>query len=797
MRVLILLVLIAASEGAVLAQGSGTLSGRVRHDGKPVQGATVSLGKNGNFAHGHQTQTDSRGEFTFSNIEVGSYTVKAFFNLSDRWLQRLGKAYLEAQLVVSIGESSTQSVELELEATDISGEIRIRETVVVSAAQTQPLEQVSKTVNTITGQEMRDRADFTLVDSLRTIPGFRIQQLGGFGRTASIKSRGLRNQDTAVLIDGIRFRDPGSITGDATPFLSDLTLTSVSRVEVLRGAGSSLYGTNAVGGTVDIQTPAAVSGLHGQVSAAAGGLGLGRFRANLSYGTDENKFGITGGFSRTAYTKGLDGQDNAGNTNLQTRIDYNPLSRTNISGRIFLSDADVRLNVGPDTLGSDLPPSTVIDAHEGVNFIPDRNDPDSIQNSRFFVGQFSVKHAFSSKFVLNGYHQGLVTKRRNVDGLLGPGDFQSEFTSSFGGTIQTSNVHATWTPTGSNTFTGGYEFESEHFRNEGSTPNATDNFWTRAGQRSNTLYAQHLASFFDGRLQLAGGGRVQFFSLGRPEFSETDGPYTNFPLSDPPTAYTFDGSASYFIPRTGTKFRVHLGNGYRVPSLYERFGTFFFFGSFFPQGNPGLEPERSLGIDAGVEQYFADDKVKASATYFYTRIKDEITYLPTDDFGAPAYYNFDRHFSRGFETSIEIKPTNTTNVFASYTFTNSDVRNFSRPTITTLLGTDTKVFGIPDHQFTVVATQRIDRFWVSLDLLATSSYLAPIFSSETFARYIYRFGGNRRVDLTAGYTFPLKNKGSSTVRVFGTIENVFDHQYFEYGFRTAGRNARVGLSFGF
>ena len=133
----------------------------------------------------------------------------------------------------------------------------IRETVTVSADLPQPIDEVSKTVNVIGGQEMRERADFSLVESLRTIPGFRIQQLGGFGRTATIKTRGLRNQDAAILLDGVRLRDASAITGDASPFLGDITLTSVSRVEVLRGSGSSLYGTNSIGGTVNFLTPQA------------------------------------------------------------------------------------------------------------------------------------------------------------------------------------------------------------------------------------------------------------------------------------------------------------------------------------------------------------------------------------------------------------------------------------------------------------------------------------------------------------------------------------------------------------
>src|SRR5206468_10280152 len=136
------------------------------------------------------------------------------------------------------------------------------------------------------------RADFSLVEALQTIPGFRVQQLGGFGRTASIKTRGLRNQDTAVLIDGIRFRDASAITGDASPFLSDFTLTSVDRVEVLRGSGSSLYGTNAIGGVVDFETPTAKSGTHAQIGSAAGGLGVGRFRGVPSRGPKDGRFGL-------------------------------------------------------------------------------------------------------------------------------------------------------------------------------------------------------------------------------------------------------------------------------------------------------------------------------------------------------------------------------------------------------------------------------------------------------------------------------------------------------------------------
>ncbi len=676
----------------------------------------------------------------------------------------------------------------------------IRETVTVSADSVQPIDEVSKTVNVIGGQEMRERADFSLIESLRSIPGFRIQQLGGFGRTATIKTRGLRNQDTAILLDGVRIRDAAAITGDASPFLGDITLTSVSRVEVLRGSGSSLYGTNSIGGTVNFLTPRAPNGWHGQLSGAFGGLGLGRFRGNTSYGSGDGKFGFNVGVSRTAYTKGIDGEDNASNTNFQPRFDFRPTDRTNISARVFLSDASVRLNSSPDTFGT-LPATnrTVINALEGTNFVADANDPDAIQKGKFLSGVVSVSHVFTSELSVNGYYSGLDTQRRNDNGPLGVG-FQSASTSFFDGLIQTANVTLNWTPNTTHDVKFGYEFEHEKYGNDGSTPDGSGNFFSRANQSSSTVFAQDLISLYGGRLHLAGGVRAQFFSLDDPRFSLVNAPYSGVALANPPAAYTFDGAASYFFRSRGTKIRAHVGNGYRVPSLYERFGTFFSsFGtpSFIALGDPNLKPEKSIAFDGGIEQEIVDGKAKLSAVYFYTKLIDTVGYgNVVPDIGSTqrpfgGYINQKGGIARGGEFSGTFKPSGSTDIFASYTITKS-LQRVPQITGSGLLET----LGIPEHQFTLVATQRFQRFWVNFDLLASSSYFAPIFSNSTFTTYVYRFGGNLRGDLTAGYTFKL-NKDKFDLRVFGTVENVFDYEYFENGFQTVGRNGRIGISFGF
>ncbi len=754
--------------------------------------ATIVIRQNGQEIR--RTTSNEAGEYRFDGIPPGDYEVEAEYH------ERPSRTSKVAQKVHVAGNTpATVNLDFGIFMSQLMN-LPIHETVTVSAGASQTVEQVSKTVDVIDGQQMRDRADFSLAETLRIIPGFRVSQLGGFGRTATIKTRGLRNQDTAILIDGIRFRDASAITGDASPFLSDFTLTSVSKIEVLRGSGSSLYGTNAIGGTVDFQTPTAKSGTHGQIGGAFGGYGLGRFRGNISHGTSNGKFGVNAGVSRTVYTKGIDGDDRAENTNFQSRVEFNPTAKTNISGRFFFSNAFVRLNSSPDTFGT-LPASnaTIINANPGVNFVPDADDPDNIQQSRFLSGQFAVIQIINSKLVVSGYYQGLATRRRNDDGPLGPG-FQSPSTSIFDGTIQTVNAHVNWTALPQNELTAGYEYEHERFGNIGTTPTGAGNFFTHATQSSNTFYVQELLRLLDGRLQLAGGFRAQRFGLGRPEFSLANAPYNNLTLTNPPTAVTFDGAMSYFFAKTGTKLRAHVGNGYRVPSLFERFGTFFStFGppSFVALGDPFLKPEKTIAFDAGIEQNVAKDCVRLSATYFYTRLNDIIGFgnvvppigLTTRPFGG--YQNQKGGTASGGEFSVKTKATATTDIFASYTFTDS-VQLTQQVSGSGILNT----LGVPDHQFTLVATQQIKRAWVNFDFLATSTYLAPIFSNSTFNTYIYRFKGNRKGDLTVGYTFAFK-KEKMTLRVYGTIENVFDQEYYENGFKTFRRTARVGTTFGF
>ncbi|MEP6923681.1 MAG: TonB-dependent receptor [Pyrinomonadaceae bacterium] len=793
------------------AQKGATVKGKITKDNQPISDATVIL-KTLKSSEKLTTNTDSQGNYSFENVPVSNYviTAQSAFSGSGRVLSA------SRNIVLNVGETNL-NLELNEEA------IAIREVVVIIASGTdQPIDEVSKSVSVVSNEELQNRNEITIADALRTVPGLRVQQSGGFGRVATIKIRGLRNQDTAVLIDGQRFRDPSAITGDASPFLSDLQTINVEGIEVLRGSGSSLYGTNAIGGVFDVKTDNFQKGFRGSLLAEGGGLG--EFRGRASFGGDLGEKAFYNlGLSHTNFSKGVDGDDAARNTSGKASAQFNFSNYANLTGRFYFSDAFVGLNSNPDTLG-DLPAAGIVEARPlsrseirryergtplsqinrgDATFISDLNDPDASQSSRFYNFNLVLDGSLNNFATYKVSYQNLQTRRRNLNGTAGFGfqPFDGTEKSVFSGNVQTINAKSD-VAVKSNLITVGYEFEREKYGNDnfaGTLTNPVDS--TDAAQRSQSIFAQDLLEAFDKRLQLSGAFRAQFFSFERPRFS-ANSPVQNVALNNPPAAYTADGSAAYFFRATGTKLRAHVGNGYRVPSLYERFGTFYDTFSqpnqFVLFGDFDLKPERSIAFDAGVDQTFSSHRVRLSATYFYTKLIETIGFenVVRDTGGTPrffgGYLNTKGGIARGGEFSAEFKPFAATDVFASYTFTNSDQR---QPQVS---GSGIlQTLGVPHHQFSTVVTQRLfDRLTLNFDFVATSSYLAPIFSNTSFQTRIYRFAGNRKGDLTASYEIPTNND-KLKLKLFGTIENVFNQDYYENGFRTARIVGRAGISLSF
>src|SRR6266850_993041 len=801
-----LLLALTHSALALAQTNSNTsLAGQVKDpQGASVPGATVTL-----YARERtlrlSTSTDPTGTYRFERLGPGEYLVEA---------KAEGLASANGQrVVVERGQTAMLDIRLEL-----SG---VRSTVVITASDTpQSVDEVSKAVSVVDQQEIDERDESAIAEALRTVPGLRVQQLGGPGSFTSIKTRGLRNEDTAVLIDGLRFRDAAATQGDASGFLEDLIVTDVSRVEVLRGSGSSLYGTNAIGGVVNLVTDEGGGPFHGNLLGEGGGLGMFRGRGQFAGGSRSNTIVYSAGFSHLNVTRGVDGQDEARNMSGQGRVLFRLTPTTTLSGRIYAANSRLQLNNSPQAIGT-LPATGIIEAiplsptelrrfEAGVptsqlnvgaaTFIPAANDPDNLRKANFFSGAVMVTQRLTETFGYSISYQALATNRSSIDGPLGVGrqPIGGSEQSDFDGRIHTFNARFDLRAGGANFITGGDEFDCEKFKNPSFQPNPADNSNVDVTQRSHTLFVQDQLRFMNDRLQISGAFRAQFFRLEQPVFTPAaSSPYRGLTFLSPPTAYTGDGSIAYLFRSSGTKIRGHVGNGYRAPSLFERFGTSFnsFFG-YSTYGDPRLKPDRSIAFDAGIDQTLYKNRLRASATYFYTQLQQVIIFdfsglinFATDPFGRfGGYLNTNGGIARGAELSLTATPTRSLNLSAAYTYTKAQQRTQQVP------GTR-RALVIPVHQFSLVATQRVGRrVLITFDFAASSDYIAPIFNPVTFASRGYRFRGMAKADLGGSYTLPLGNETRS-LRFFGYVDNLFDREYFESGFRTPGRTGRAGASF--
>jgi iron complex outermembrane receptor protein len=675
----------------------------------------------------------------------------------------------------------------------------VSEQMVVTASSTpQAPEEVSKAVTVIDQADAEARDNFALADVVDLAPGVRVQQLGGTGAFTTIQIRGMRDEDTAVLVDGLRLRDASATQADASGLIEDLLFTDATRVEVMRGSGSSLYGTNAIGGVVNVITDEGGGRTRGSVLLEGGSLDTFRGRAKLAGEWSGGRIQYSLGVAQTEITSGLGGDSPFRDTNAQGRVTFHLSPTLQLVARIYGANSFCKVLGEPDTLGNATGVG-IVNAVPNLTFLPAPDNPDSTRAARLITGALILTGQPSPKLDYSVSYQVEANSRRYGDGPAGAGYQPDGSTRSlYDGRIQTVNAHVDYRMGSWNLLSGGYEFESENYANDNSDlsdPLAASG--VNVTQVSHSMFAQDQARFLDGRLQISGAVRAQFFTLDTPSLSPVaSAPYQNMVFPAPPAAYTGDGSVAYFFRKSGTKLRAHAGRGYRAPSLFERFGVGYdpIYG-YSVYGDPRLTPEHSLGFDTGIDQTFLGGRLKASATYFYTSLENVINFdtsgainPATDPFGRYiGYLNTRGGISRGVETSAAVSPTRALHITAAYTYINAIERT---PIYSDVLET----FVVPRNQFSILATERAtSRLLVTLDTRASSNYLAPIYGDVV--TQVYRFEGIHKVNFGASYRLPLAEY--QALRFFARAENIFNQTYFESGFPTLGRTATAGVQFEF
>ena len=791
MKFFVVPLLFSAACGPLLAD---SLTGRVLDpQGEAVANTDLTLFDR-NSGELHKASSSVKGEYGFQNIPAGTYLMEA----------QTSAASMTTSETVTVSGATSKDVTLSIARPTIRVEVTATNT---------PLseQEVAKVIDVVDAQEINARDEFSIAEVVRNVPGVRVRQQGGPGGFTAIQTRGLRNYDTAVLIDGLRFRDGAGLQGDATAFIEDMMVVDTSRIEYLRGSGSALYGTNALSGVINVNSNQGGGSTRGSIRAEGGGLGMLRGAANIGGGAADDRLVYSGGFSHLNVVNGIRGNTPYRNSSGQAFGKFRIKPKMSLSGRFWGSDALLRSLTNaafPSSVTANFPASGAVKAiplaesqvalyEKGLpfsagnaTFVPSVSDPDGRQASSFVAAAVIFNHELTENSSYRLSYQGVRTNRTLGNGPAGTSGFEplTSESSRFDGRTHTVQARLDSRIGRYNLINVGYEFERENYLNVETGANINiDN-------QNHAFFGQDQLQLMDGRLQIAASGRIQYFRLQGLQVAGQQNPYSGVTVQNPDNAYTGDVSVAYFIRSSQTKLRGHAGNSYRAPSPYERFGASYFSGFYSYYGDPRLKPEHATAFDFGLDQWLMNSKVRLGATFFYTNLRDTIIFdfanFPSNDpFGRFGGYENSKGggIARGVELSTQITPTSKTNVQFNYTFTNANSR---APTIGTSFF---ETLGVSKHQFSAVATQHLTRrLSVTFDYFIAGEYSYSPFGANG-RRLI--FSGPNKADFVANYSIPVGDKRS--VDVYGKLENAFDVRYFELGSTTPGIWGIGGIKFNF
>jgi vitamin B12 transporter len=778
--------LVGRSAGAFAQARDGDVTGRVLDpDGRLVLDARVAIYST-DRPYSAAARTDGEGRYRLTHLAAGHYLISA---------EAPGLASQTSPLAVT-PEGASFDITLSIAA--------VSEHVVVTGVDgAQTVRTVGKTMSVVSANDVDAREIFNVADALRTVPGLRIQQRGAFGAFTSVQVRGLRPQHTAVLVDGFRFRDASATQGDSAGFVQDLLITGIDRIEVLRGSGSSLYGSNAMGGVVDVISASSVGTPSGSAQFEAGSLGLTRAATTVGGGILSDRLLYSGGLNVVDMSKGIDTNGTARNVGARARARFAITPTLSLTGQIFegRSRADLNLSpfAGPGQPATPPAIPALSVSHDdqrrleaglpllggGATFVPDLNDPDSTRDAHFAIGSATIA-GIARRVLFRGSFASVDVNRTFSDGPLGPRSQPSSVTiTDSTGHTDTANAQASVQST-RQTLTLMYEYERERY--DSNSHDVRTASGTNVVQESQAVALQDAIQL--SKFEVSLSGRMQRFGVTTPHYGGLgQSAYDRVAVTDLPTAWTGDAAVAYALD-TRTTLRAHAGNGYRSPSAFERFGSTFFNGTYTLFGDPRLGPDRSISIDAGLNRLLFKERLALGATVFSTRLSQVIVFDSTggidprtDPFGRTSgYRNTGGSSARGLELTVAAHPWRSLDVTGGYTFTDA--------TDTGVNATGSqRVFGVSKHLLTLTATERLGPITLVLSLLRYSDYAVSL-SGRAFI-----FDGARRADLVVHYLTPRLHGTRLDLYVRG--DNLLDRQWFENGFRVPGRTANAGVTFRF
>ncbi|OLC84900.1 MAG: hypothetical protein AUH72_00575 [Acidobacteria bacterium 13_1_40CM_4_65_8] len=634
----------------------------------------------------------------------------------------------------------------------------VRETVVVSATRTEaPADQVGASVTTFTADDLAHRQVPLVADLLRASPGVMVVRTGSPGAVTSLFVRGGESNYNKVLLDGIPLNEPGG-----TFNFSNLTTDNLEQIEIVRGAHSALFGSDAMASVIQLVTkrPDRSGGRPHAALSFEGGT-YDTFRGNAS---------VSGASGRFDYVLG------AQRLNTDNRAPNSRFENTTLSANLGVSlghDAILRFIGRGEREHVGTPGQTAFG----------RPDLDAFFARRDGVGGLSFDQQLTASFRQRAAYSLTASNQQSTNLLLDP-----PYTPRFGSRaapFQFSDFR----------FDSRTNLHRHHASYQGD--------WRVTGDASSGQHLLSVLSDWDGeRATLENrltptrtdaarnnfGWSVQHQALWRRVFATAGG---RIERNDSFGTAAVPRGSIVFVARSSngavgeTKLRASAGLGIKEPTVLESFSPSPFF-----RGNPDLEPERSRTVDAGIEQRFAADRAKVELTWFDNRFENKISTRTTNPATFEAqYFNIGLSRARGAELSLDAAPARGLRARAGYTFLASKILESTAPN-NVVLQAGNWLFRRPRHSGFVGATWVWSLLSANVDGVFIGRYVdsdfsslqPPILTNDGYTTWNARVGWRVSRQLTG------------TV----SIDNLADAEYMEpLGYPALRRAIRAGVRVAF
>ncbi|HIE65027.1 MAG: TonB-dependent receptor [Nitrospira sp.] len=486
------------------------------------------------------------------------------------------------------------------------------EPIVVTATKMEvPVEKVGSSVTVITADQLADKQSRFVLDALRDVPGVDIRRSGGPGSQTSIFMRGTDSDHTLLLIDGMQVHDVSGPNGAAV--LSHIMVDSVKRIEIVRGPQSTLYGSDAIGGVINIITRKGSGPLQFSFSVEGG-----------SFDTFIERFSANGGNKMFNYSVGISRTGSKGFSTKPPNDEDDPYRNGTLSGRFGLAPSE--------TFGVDLFVRYVsADVEFDAGSDPKLSETESEQLMLKIQPRLMLFNGLWEQNLGIWIHN--IERENQGTGFVLP----SEFEGALFGIDWQHNLYVN----AMNTMTLGLEFENQSAEIKVVSSPKID------------VDTDNLAFYIQDQVKL--GDRFSGVVGLRVDDHEKFG-----------SAVTYRLAGAYDLKETNSILRASIGTGFKAPSLAELFD------SSFGSNNPNLEPEESIGFDFGVERSLLDRKLILGATYFYNDIDDMIVAV-VDGTSFPNT-NVEKVVTKGVETFVAVSMIENLRTRVSYTYTDTEAK---------------------------------------------------------------------------------------------------------------------------